>query len=339
MKNPRLIKRGIIIISISILVIIGVLTITFGKKQGLYPDYSTYSANPAGFKALYLLTGQMGYDTERYVRPSRFLPQNALMVVVNPFQSIIDSEIEQKYLDSWVEKGNILLIIDKLSNIDDYDILKPLKENGNKLENYSSFKKGNGKVIYCSDLKGLKNSNLDNMRSGVDFINALDREGVNDILFNEYYHGFGTRGVTISDLLGESGFLVIIQVIIGIVLLLIISARRFGKPVPVMQVIKRMENENLFALSNLYIKSKSNSIVLQANLQRMKKDISRFLGSNTVLDDEEIVRMSNEYKFLSDMNIQELLKACNYHLDRGKIGLTRLHVLIARIEEVRKGII
>ncbi len=339
MKNPRLTKRASIIIFITILVIIGVLTITFGKKQGIYPDYSTYSANPEGFKALYILTGQMGYDTSRYVRPSRFLPQNALMVVVNPFHSIINSELEQKYLDRWVKKGNVLLIIDKPSNIDDYNILKPLRKNENSLENYSSFKKGNGRVIYCSDLKGLTNSKLDNMQSGIDFINALDRQGVNDILFNEYYHGFGARGVTISDLLGEAGFLVIIQVITGIILLLMISARRFGKPVPVMQVIKRMENENLFALSNLYIKSKSNSIVLQTNLQRMKKDISRFLGSNTVLDDDEIVIMSNEYKFLSDMNIKELLKACNYHLDSGKIGLKRLHFLIARIEEVRKGII
>jgi len=340
MKNPRSIKRMLVTVFIVVLVIFLALVVIFGdNKKESDPDYTTYSANPNGVKAIYLLSNEVGYSVERYERPSRFLQDNAVLILVKPDMTRID-DIEVSYLEKWIKKGNLLLIYDDASKFDDYSLegFKESKEIKNDQKDYRSFNVGKGQIIYDTDVQGITNNGLKKLQHGVDFISILDEKGINTVLFNEYYHGYGAQGVSITDLLGLSGELVILQIVLGIVVLILIFGRRFGKPAVVFEIIKRMENENLFALSNIYRKSKANTHVLQIHFDRVKKELSRFLGSNTVISDIELIKSASKYKFLNELNIKEVIDSCNYYTNLGKLSTKKLQAIIAKLEEVRKGI-
>jgi hypothetical protein len=333
-------KKGIIYVFISILLLVFGL-FAFGKSiSEPLTDYSTYSTEINGNKALYLLTGQMGYDVKRYERPARFLPDNTVMTALNPDVNTFNDKDEQKYLEQWIAKGNIFILIADTEYMEKYD-LEYLKTGKLLLqigESDAVYSFGSGKVFILFNCNNYTNAGLKSIIPGQDFISVLDMINRKKVLFNEFYHGYGKDGLSIWDVLGPVGSLVLLQLILGLIVLMYIKSRRFGKPVIIMEIIKRQENENLFAVSNIYIKAKAEILVFENCLNDFLKDLSKFLGYSFIPGDSEIINAASTNTYLIKMNFNKTLIECREFINEGKRDTMRLTKLIKRLERIKRGI-
>jgi len=158
------------------------------------------------------------------------------------------------------------------------------------------------------------------------------------VIFNEYYHGMREPVLSVWDLIGPTGILIFTQLLVAIMVFMILKAKRFGRPTVNFKLIKRSENENLYALSNIYIKSKANSIVLENYLNSFKKDLARFLGFTDVPDDDELIKAADENNYLKPFKIKETIGAPSKYLNTGKRSISKLRKIVKAIEIIRKGI-
>ncbi|MCX7923306.1 MAG: DUF4350 domain-containing protein [Clostridia bacterium] len=325
-------------------VIIVLLTIGLfvygGKLESQEVDYTTYSTKESGVKALYLLTEQMDYDAERFEKPSRLLPDDAVMVAISPDTTIFNNKFERKYLKQWLEEGNYMILIEDVSDITKYRLSEFSDQTPEVSDEYKgiTFNVGKGGIIILDGYEDYTNTGIGSNIPGITFIGVLDNIGVKRVLFNEYYHGIGNGSLSFWDILGISGELVIIQLVIALAVFMFVKSRRFGKPVTVFEIIKRKENENLYALSNIYIKAKANTLVLETYLDHFKKEIGKFLGFSSIPEDEEIIAAANGNKFLENMALKDVLHTCRSYIRSGSKNTKQLAAIISKLEEIRKGI-
>lgn len=336
--------------NIAIFVIIAVIVVTIGffvfdikNEKEENTDFSSYNEKYIGTKALYLLADRMGFYVSRYMRPSRFIPNNATMVALAPDEYLFNSDMEQKYLLEWIKRGNALVLIDDLDSFEnDAFGLIEFVENIAPLEGYGKNyigTVGKGRVIFLGNYNDYINGGLEALDPGVVFIDALNEAGHKRVLFNEYYHGLGSSKITIWDILTPAAKLLLVQLIIAALVLIFVVSRRFGKPQVVYEIVKRKENENLFALSNIYQKSKANGLVLESYLNNLKKELAVFLGfGRENYDDGEILAAAQSSNILKNINLIELFGECNNYINSGKKDNKEFLRLFKRLEQIRKEI-
>ncbi|MCX7843194.1 MAG: DUF4350 domain-containing protein [Clostridia bacterium] len=312
-----------------------------GRVKEKYPDYSTYSSKPQGLKALYLVAGQMGFDAVRYERPARFLPDGVTHVIIKPELKRFGNELEIKHLKSWVERGNTLILLHDAGNLSDLRLenfdLKHVEDldAGRPVSVYTW---GKGKLIYSDGAADFTNKGLKAIDPSVEFIRVLDYAGNKTVFFNEYYHNQGTTGITLWDILGQTGLLVLFQSLAAVAVFMHIKSRRLGKPVQVLEIVKRKENENLYALSRMYIKAKSYRLVLDCYLGYFTKQLSKYLGLGHTRNLSELILHLRGNKMLESMNTAYTLKKCeDYILNNGIKGKELLR-LVTALENIRKEI-
>lgn len=342
MKTWLKIKNYVIYSIIATLLLLTGLYVYAEKTAVKYPDYSTYSSKQMGLKALYLLAEATGYDVYRYEGTARFIPDGVFLIIVRPELNRFSDNLERKYLKEWIERGNTMIFINDNSKQDIYGIseftgISPNVLNSDKYSTVYGVKKG--KIAYFENSDNYTNLGLKKVNPGIAFIKLLDASGIKGVYFNEYYHGFGKEGVSLWNLFGQAGTLITIQFFGGLFILLFYKWRRFGKPVTVFDIEKRKENENLYALSNIYIKSNANSIVFENYFKDFKKQLSKYLGFNIEPDNDELIRTAASNKFLNGMDIKSILDECRKYSHCGKMDKKRLIYLVKKMEEIRKGII
>ena len=81
LKFKELLKYMLIVI---LFMSAGLILYIFTSYKGDFPEYSTYSTEESGIKALYLLTRRMGFIAERIHYPAMFLDGDYTMVVYRP---------------------------------------------------------------------------------------------------------------------------------------------------------------------------------------------------------------------------------------------------------------
>ena len=312
------------------------------KIQEKHQAYTTMSTEKDGIKALYLLTSQMGYSVERFYRPARFLPEEGVLIAAKPRQDLINEIKEIGYLKKWVESGNTLVIIDDMANMKTYRLEEFAHQPPRNLDTGGSilvFGIKRGYIVYLSDPDLYTNEGLKTYEGGIGFIEVLERTNSSRVLFGEYYHGLGKTGATVWDLLGYMGRLAVIQALIALALFFYIRSRRFGKPVTVFETVKRKENENLYAVSNIYFKASAHPLVLDTYVKRFKRELSKFLGLANTDDKNEIISAASGNRYLCEMKLKELLFLCDNYIQEGRKDTKKLLYLVERIEIIRKGII
>lgn len=341
MNKLKTLKKPVIYTVAALLLIIAGLYVYGSKADEIYPEYSTYNSKAGGAKALYLLTGQMGYNTSRFERPARLLPQGVTLVVIKPVIEIFTSPMELKYLKPWIEQGNTMILIDEYSNTErlklemlDAKYLEP----GDSAANADLFTVSKGKVYFLEDAGVYINNGLKGKLSAVDFINTVDLAGNKNVIFNEYVHGMGARGITFIDLLGTNGILIGLQLAFALIVYLLIKSKRFGKPAVVLETVKRQENENIYALSNLYMKAKAGSLVLETYLDFFKKRLSRFLGYSYIPGDDELLAAAKANSLLEKHGLHKIIEACRTYLETDRKDIKKLFRLVYILEKIRKEI-
>ncbi|HEY9062446.1 MAG TPA: DUF4350 domain-containing protein [Pseudobacteroides sp.] len=340
MRNKKIISKIIIFILIAaFLVLVGI--ITAGMKDGRkYGKYTSYSVDPEGEKALYLLTEKMGYEAVRYKKTIRFMPDSVTMVIIQPDYHTLHEETEIKYMKKWFERGNTLVLI-----YDEFEENSGLLEDlgaiySGKVQSYNewtTYKVGEGTMYACKSTEFFVNEGLRDKSGAVSFIDILDKIGNRVVYFNEYYHNIG-EGLTVRDLIGFSGVLVFIQIVLGFGVLFLSMSKRLGKPVVVFETVKRAENENIHALSNIYKVSKANSYVLEVMFKRLKLDLAKYLGMDAVPDGAEIVKAAAFDGRTRGLDLETGFNKCERYIESDNRNMDEFVFLAKWIEKIREEI-
>lgn len=335
--------RKILIYVAVITIIVAAGLIVYGFKGDLQQsiEHSAYNVEVDGTRALYLLSKEMGYDVEIFTRPARFLPDNATVVAIEPKLGVLENYLEKKYFKEWLGRGNSLVLMSYDVDIEDYIEELDAKEPSHfgQYDQGYKYSVGDGSIIYFSDSEKYTNSGVKDLEQGVQFIDALEEAKYKKVLFNDYFHGIGSSGTKLWDILAFAGKLVIIQLVICLLIFVFIVSRRFGKPVVVFETIKRKENENLFALSNIYYKAKANGMALEIYLDSLKQELAKFLGfGKEDWSDGDIVKAARGDNTLKDLEVEAVFLECESFINNKKNDSKVLLKLYKRLETIRKGI-
>lgn len=341
MKYLGVIKKVLLYGSIAAAILLIALVINSGNTENKYGDYTSYNADKNGVKALYLLAGRMDFDTGVLKRPVRFTRDGATLVAIMPQWSSYINELEEKHLKEWVGRGNTLVFID-----DDNDVCNDLvdilgadsKGYVDDYGNWEIYSAGKGRLYMNSSSEAFTNEGLKSSNGGLSFIHILDLAENKRVLFNEYYHGMGTLGVTFQDIIGPVGMIIIIQLLLGLIVLAFVVSRRFGKPVTVFETIKRKENENIYALSSIYAKARADGVVLENILGKFENELAKYLGYDRNPGRQELVATSMGIKFLAEMNIKLLFERCQHRINSKGGNFKELVFLVQWIEKIRREI-
>jgi len=344
MKKSKPIVKIILYGLIAVVIMSIAVNVYREKKVKLYKDYTSYSTREKGTKALYLLSDRMGFETDRYFKSAKYLPNNSTMVLIKPYLYMLNDEEELWYLKVWMQAGNTLILIDDVENIKNIDIKALTDQDSylpNKVLNNDVFyyKIGKGKLVFLDDSESFTNQGLKDSTAGVRFINELDEASNEKVLFNEYYHDMIVEeDLTLWELIGPVGRIAFIQFCLGVILIMFVKSRRFGKPVTVFAIEKRRENENLYALSNIYMKAGANLHVLKIYTDLLKKDLSKYLGLGDNGDENELAAAVSQNKELKKMGIEDILYKSKIYEKENTISSRKLMQLVGKIDEVRRKI-
>lgn len=337
MKAVRWIKKSVpYIVVIALLIFAG--SYVYGKTQE-FDDikYSSYSTKEEGAKALYLLTGQMGFRVFRHELSAAAFPEGVTMVLLDPEQRLLN-KLEMRLIGEWLARGNDMILVSYDSKLlaRFEEIVSGKKEELGSEFNVTSYKHGKGSLLFIDDFSQLTNERLKDYRPAAAFIKQLQRLGNQNIYYNEFYHGIGGGKVSSWDIMELAVQLAIIQLVIAAALLLYSLSRRFGAPIVVKEVMKRQENEKIFALSNIFIKARANTVVMEIYLESLQKELAKYLGVPAGSPVEELIVAAQGDPMLQRLDAANVLqKAMDTINQKQKGGRTTMDI-VHRMDEIRK---
>lgn len=105
-------QKTILLLAFPLVAIVSALLVGQGSNIELVPSSSSYSAGPAGTKALYLLLQELKLSPSRYRRAFRDLASlPGTMIVANP-QYVEFTRKQGHDLEAWIKKGNRLIVFE-----------------------------------------------------------------------------------------------------------------------------------------------------------------------------------------------------------------------------------
>ncbi len=327
-------KKWLNFILIAILLLAGaVILYSTSVYIGDYPEYSTYNAEENGIKAMYLLTGKMGYRTERYHYPAVFLTEQAVMVAFHPDNTLFDEEKEIEGLKAWLLKDNTLILIPDEETLNQLWIFEFISEHkqwhevvniGDITTTWYGLEKGT--ICVMDQSWSFINKNLAESDASVAFIRALERLNASKVVFNEYYRDIRKDAPGVWDLIGSAGRLASVQLLAALILTFIRNWKTFGRARGEEEWSNRPENEMQKALAGLYMRMKAYPLALANYYGYFTRKYSRFLNSPGVLQDKA----------------RRVLAFCERYIEDGERNRKRLLVLVNRLDkiedEIKKGV-
>jgi hypothetical protein len=288
------IRKWINFISIALLLTVAgffLYSVTVYQKE--YPQYSTYNSTPSGIKALYLLTGEMGFQVRRNHYPAQFLEDAPVMVLFRPDDAIFNEADEQEYLKAWLDQGNTMILVPDPKTIHELWIFHAISENkvdhqilntGNITVTWYLLKKG--KVCVMDSADAFLNAQLRESDASIAFIQALEKAGNPRVVFNEYYQFLQKPAPGIWDLLDTAGQLIAVQLLLAVVLIILRGWKPFGRVRNETELVKRPENEVQKALAGLYIRMRAYPLALSNYYGYFTQKYSRVLSAPGPLADK-----------------------------------------------------
>lgn len=319
-------KKAFSFLGIIILIsVVGLILYSVTVYEKDYPDYSSYSAKKTGIKAVYMLADRCGFEVSRNHYPVKFLDEKAAMVAYRPSSMLLNEADEQKGLEDWLNKGNTLILIPDEETIGQLWIFNLISENqqwnevvniGNITVTWYGLK--NGTVCVMDSANSFLNENLNGSDAAIAFIRVLDRINNQKVIFNEYYQFMQQPSPHIWDLIGLTGQLIVIQLLLVILLFVIKNWKPFGRVRGERELTKRPENEVVKALAGLYHRMKAYPVVLSNYYGYFTKEYRNFLKVSGRLQE----------------NAVRTLAECEFYMQRGKLSKNELRSVVQRLEKL-----
>jgi hypothetical protein len=128
------------------------------------------------------------------------------------------------------------------------------------------------------------------------------------VQFDEYHHGYFTPPSTTRVLLGNPWGWAAAYAAAVIALYLVLSGRRFGRPIPLKEeVARRSSAEYIESMADLFQRGGKRGYILRHYYEAFKRRIARKDGVNPQLDDAEFVRELSRVRQVDDAALLALL--------------------------------
>jgi hypothetical protein len=171
-------------------------------------------------------------------------------------------------------------------------------------------KHGSGYIYLSATTYPFTNEGLRATENAALVLNMLRRvPGGGRIQFDEYHHGFFTPPSTGKILLGSPWGWAAAYAVAVIALYLILSGRRFGRPVPLKEeVLRRSSAEYVESMADLFQRGGKRDYILRHYHSAFKRDLARKDGVNPQLDDAEFARELARARGLHEQELLALLE-------------------------------
>jgi hypothetical protein len=302
--------------------------------------YISYDNDLDGVKAMYLVLDDLGYNVKRFEKPARFLKnyKDYTMILYSPDYNMLANNNEKTYLFKWVEEGNNLVIVDK-----DFFLKIFFEENKEMiLKNMKDgepnhFLYGDGQIILITNPDKYTNLGLRKIDPGIEFIRNIEELKKKKILFNEFYHNLGDQG-SIWDMFSTSGQIILIQILLGIVTIIFIKSRKFGKEIKVSSSIKRRRNDKIYTLASIYKRGKHIDSMLKQYVIDFEIDLIKFLELDKMenYNREILIETAKRNKVLIELDIPETIIAYSQYFNGKEMKNSEIIKIVKRIENAKK---
>ncbi|NLO38390.1 MAG: DUF4350 domain-containing protein [Ruminiclostridium sp.] len=298
-------------------------SVTVYQKE--YPDYSTYNTTQNGIKALYLLAREMGFSVRRNHYPAQFVEDAPVMVIYRPDDLIFNETNEQEFLSAWLSQGNTMILVPDPQTLQELWIFQDISE---QKKQHEIIKAGNitatwymlekGRVCVMDSADAFLNAQLKNSDAAVAFVQALEKAGSTKVVFNEYYQFLQKPAPGFWELIGPTGQLITIQLLLCLVLIAIRGWKPFGRVRNEREMVKRPENEVQKALSGLYMRMKAYPLTLSNYYGYFTQKYSRVLATPGPLADKA----------------NRILSLCTIYIEQDQKSRKELLTLVRQLERL-----
>ncbi len=168
---------------------------------------------------------------------------------------------------------------------------------------------GEGYVYVSSAAHPFTNAGLrdeDNAALVLNLLREVPRNGL--VLFDEYHHGYFTPPSLRTIILGSPWGWALIYSLIVIILYLLLTGRRFGRPIPLREeVALRSSAEYVESMADLFQRGGKRTHILQHYYTAFKRRLARPYGINPGLDDAAFVAQLANYRSIDQDALRSLL--------------------------------
>jgi hypothetical protein len=173
----------------------------------------------------------------------------------------------------------------------------------------AGIKHGDGYIYLSAAAHPFTNTGLRDPENAALVLNMLRRVPAGGrILFDEYHHGFFTPPSTTRIVFGSPWGWAAAYAVLALALYLILSGRRFGRPVPLREeVTRRSSAEYVESMADLFQRGGKRAYILSHYHAAFKRRLAKPLGVNPQLPDEEFTRELARYRELDEQALLAML--------------------------------
>lgn len=290
---------------------------------------STYSVNPHGVKAFYvLLSEHLGYHTGRLRRPYDEIPKNAeVLVVVQPLKDIPITSFERGSLKKWIHRGGVAVFLS--------DSLDGIPAVFGSTRQY-----GNGYIYAFNSRRFITNRGVRNYHNALKVLNIIARHASRKdlVLFDEYHHGYvklQDDDISSIRLTRQSKIAIWVMVAAGLAMCYA-QGRRFGAVRRLQTAGKiRPEYEFVESIGRLYSRAGATDVAASILWKSLKQGLCTKLGLSTDVSNDVLLRQLSaaEDEELAK-KIEKLLPSCEPAKAGEKISRSELLIVAKEIQQV-----
>ena len=195
---------------------------------------------------------------------------------------------------------------------------------------------GDGRIIVLSDPYIVTNRGIrtnDNLQLAINVVTA--HEGL--IAFDEYHQGHGSSGNAFAVYFSGTPVLAIgAQIVLVVLLILWTNARRFGRPLPLVQVDRRSSLEFVASMAELQERSRAFDLAIENVYTRTRRVLARYAGVNYNSSRSEIAARIAARSKVEAHQLETLMRQCEEVINGQPINWRQAVDLVKRLRELEK---
>jgi len=193
---------------------------------------------------------------------------------------------------------------------------------------------GKGRIVVLSDPYLVSNGGIglkDNLQLA---INALTSSG-GLVAFDEYHQGRGaTRNAFAAYFSGTPVLAIGAQCVLLVLVILSTRARRFARPLPLVQVDRRSSLEFVASMAELQERSRAFDLAIENIYSRTRRVLARHAGLDYNSPRSEIARRVASRSTLDGYRLETLMRQCEETINGAPINWRQSIDLVKRLREV-----
>jgi len=197
---------------------------------------------------------------------------------------------------------------------------------------------GAGRITVLGDPYVVANNGIsshDNLQLAINLVSAVD--GL--VAFDEYHQGKGiTQNEFASYFAGTPVLPIAAQVILLILFVLWTRARRFARPLPLVQVDRRSSLEFVASMSELQERSRAFDLAVENIYSRTRRVLSRYAGVDYNSSRSEVAARVAMRSTLDAHGLETLMRQCEETINGAPTSWRQAIDLVRRLREVERAL-